>query len=100
VVADVVVIPYQLVIAPCAGRFLPSRLLQPAGDKIWLDQEQVVGEIKCGTATVPVLCRHPGQLMGMLVLPGQPVHKGDALLWVRGADEPPAAAPDSVAPHD
>jgi biotin carboxyl carrier protein len=73
----------RLVIAPCAGRFvpLPPRTFTTEGE--WVDEGDTIAEIHANRETVPVVSIFSGWVMGMLVVPGQPVQASEALFRIR-----------------
>lgn len=73
----------RLVIAPCAGRFvpLPPQTFTTEGE--WVEEGQTVAEIHVGKEVVPAVSAFSGWLMGMLVVPGQPVSENEALFRIR-----------------
>lgn len=83
VVPDSSPIGERLVIAPCAGRFepLPPETFTCEGE--WVESGQPVAIIRDGTESVEVVSGFRGWMMGMLAFPGQPVHPGEALFWIR-----------------
>lgn len=83
-VADVAFIRERLVIAPRSGRFepLPPENFTCEGE--WVERGQVLGLVQDGVSQVPVTSAFRGWVMGMLAIPGQPIHKGEALFWIRG----------------
>jgi biotin carboxyl carrier protein len=72
----------RMVVAPCAGRFvpLPAEIFTTEGE--WVEPGQALARIL--SAGVPIDVRSPfrGWLMGMLALPGQPVQEGEVLFWL------------------
>lgn len=72
----------RVVIAPCSGRFTPLPPEAFATEGEWVEAGQRVAEIRSPERLVPVFCSFRGWMMGMLALPGQPVHQGDALFWI------------------
>jgi biotin carboxyl carrier protein len=83
--SDVAHIGERLVIAPCSGRFapLPPETFTTEGE--WVEAGQTLATVADGTSEVPVVSAFRGWVMGMLAMPGQPVKKGEALFWIRGA---------------
>jgi biotin carboxyl carrier protein len=73
----------RLVVAPCPGRFrpLPPEIFTSEGE--WVVADQTVAEIHTGREVVPVRSNFEGWMMGMLVVPGQPVFTGEGLFWIR-----------------
>ena len=80
---DATDIAERVVIAPCAGRFhpLPPEVFATEGE--WVRAGQRLAEIHDGNEPVPVVSLFEGWVMGMLVVPGQPVSERDALFWIR-----------------
>ena len=72
----------RVIVAPCSGRFrpLPPEVFTTEGE--WVEPGQAIAEITSGSANVTVTSAFRGWMMGMLALPGQPVHEGQALFWV------------------
>ncbi len=83
VIGDVPAIAERLIVAPCAGRFVPLPVdeLNPEGE--WVEPGRVVGEIAAGRERVAVRSSFRGWLAGCLALPGAPVAAGEALFCVR-----------------
>jgi biotin carboxyl carrier protein len=75
----------RLVVAPCSGRFmpLPPEVFSTEGE--WVEPGTVLAQIHSGTQQTGVHSVFRGWVMGMLVVPGQPVRRGDALFWIRGS---------------
>ncbi|HEV2754506.1 MAG TPA: hypothetical protein VG318_01860 [Actinomycetota bacterium] len=73
----------RLVVAPCAGRFLPLPPETFTCEGEWVEAGQPLAHVRTNTAAEPVLSRFRGWVMGMLAVPGQPVARGDALFWIR-----------------
>ncbi len=73
----------RLVIASCAGRFvpLPPQIFTTEGE--WVEEGQTIAEIHVGNNVVPVVSAFTGWVMGMLVVPGQPVVENEALFRIR-----------------
>lgn len=74
----------RVVVAPCAGRFTPKSPEDFSTDGEWVEPGQVLAEIVKAGKAEPVRSPFRGWVMGMLALPGQPVHQGEALFWVSG----------------
>jgi biotin carboxyl carrier protein len=72
----------RLVIAPCSGRFVPLPPETFTAEGEWVEPGTVLAQVDTGGESVPVRAHHRGWVMGMLALPGQPVHPGEALFWV------------------
>lgn len=72
----------RVVIAPCAGRFvpLPPEIFTTEGE--WVEPGTAMAEIRCGDERVPVPSAFRGWVMGVLAREGQPVHRGDPLFWI------------------
>lgn len=81
---EAVAIRERLVVAPCSGRFdpLPPEVFTSEGE--WVERGQSLATISDGSNKVPVVSAFSGWVMGMLTRPGQPVHKGETLFWIRG----------------
>lgn len=73
----------RLVIAPCAGRFVPLPPETFTCEGEWVEPGQALAEVVTNSAPEPVVSRFRGWVMGMLAVPGQPVAAGDALFWIR-----------------
>jgi len=73
----------RLVIAPCAGRFvpLPPKTFTTEGE--WVEEGDTIAEVHTGREVVPVVSIFSGWVMGMLVVPGQPVQASVALFRIR-----------------
>ena len=74
----------RVVVAPCAGRFAPLSPEEFSTEGEWVEPGQTLAEVVNGGKGVPVRSPFRGWVMGMLALPGQPVHQGEALFWVSG----------------
>lgn len=72
----------RVIVAPRTGRFrpLPPEVFTTEGE--WVEPGQAIAEIAVGDDNVTVTSPFSGWMMGMLALPGQPVHAGEALFWV------------------
>ena len=90
ITGEVYAIAEQLVLAPCAGRFL-----RPAVDDADESESLVNGEylgvrdrvgdvIDTGDNIVPVASRHAGWLQGFLVPHGCPVRAAEPICWLSG----------------
>lgn len=81
--SEVTSIAERLVVAPCSGRFhpLPAEIFTTEGE--WALEGQALAEIHTGDEVVPVLSGFEGWVMGLLAVPGQPVGRGDPLMWIR-----------------
>ena len=77
-------VPYteRLVVAPCDGRFVPLPSEVFTADGQWVEKGSRLGEIHSHGQRTPVISRFQGWMMGVLAVPGQPVHQGDALFWI------------------
>jgi biotin carboxyl carrier protein len=73
----------RLVISPCSGRFvpLPPKVFTSEGE--WIEEGDAIAEIHTGREVIPVVSIFSGWVMGMLVVPGQPVQSGVALFRIR-----------------
>ena len=73
----------RVVVSPGKGRFFPSppEIFTTEGE--WVQEGQVLGEVRNGSASVPIISSFTGWMMGMLALTGQPVTTGDHLFWIR-----------------
>ncbi len=80
--SEVTHIRERVIVAPCTGRFrpLPAEVFTTEGE--WVEAGQAVAEVAVAGNTVSVASPFRGWMMGMLALPGQPVHQGQALFWV------------------
>ena len=74
----------RVVVAPCSGRFTPLSPEDFSTEGEWVEAGQALAEIIRGGKREPVYSPFRGWVMGMLALPGQPVHQGEALFWVSG----------------
>jgi biotin carboxyl carrier protein len=72
----------RLVVSPSAGRFVPLPPETFTAEGEWVEPGQALAEVHIGGSKVPVRSDFRGWVMGMLALPGQPVHEGEALFWV------------------
>jgi biotin carboxyl carrier protein len=80
--SEVTSISERLVVAPCAGRFvpLPAEVFTTEGE--WVEPGQVLAEVQQGGEKTPVRSPFRGWMMGTLALTGQPVREGEALFWI------------------
>ncbi|MDQ3915762.1 MAG: hypothetical protein M3323_10625 [Actinomycetota bacterium] len=78
-----VVIRERLVVAPCAGRFLPLPPETFTCEGEWVEPGQPLAHVRTNAGAEPVPAGFRGWVMGMLAVPGQPVARGDALFWIR-----------------
>ena len=83
VAPDGIGIRERLVVAPCAGRFLPLPPETFTCEGEWVEAGQLLAHVRTNTAAEPVPAGFRGWVMGMLAVPGQPVARGDALFWMR-----------------
>ncbi len=72
----------RLVVAPCSGRFMPLPSDVFTTDGQWVEEGSRLAEVHAGGERTPVRSGFRGWVMGMLAVPGQPVHRGDALFWI------------------
>lgn len=72
----------RLVVAPCDGRFVPLPAEVFTADGQWVEKGSRLGEVHSGGRRTPVTSQFQGWVMGVLAVPGQPVHRGDALFWI------------------
>jgi biotin carboxyl carrier protein len=73
----------RLVISPCAGRFVPLPPTTFTTEGEWIESGETIAEIHTGKEIVPVVSMFSGWVLGMLVVPGQPVAAKIALFRVR-----------------
>jgi biotin carboxyl carrier protein len=73
----------RLIIAPCAGRFVPLPPTTFTTEGEWIEEGETIAEIQSGNEVVPVVSIFSGWVMGMLAVPGQPVQARVALFRVR-----------------
>lgn len=73
----------RLVVAPCAGRFVPLPPETFTCEGEWVEVGQALAHVTTSAAPQPVVSGFRGWVMGMLAVPGQPVAAGDALFWIR-----------------
>lgn len=81
--SEITSIRERVVISPATGTFHPRPPDVFTTEGEWVDEGQVVAEIRNGDEVWPVTCAFRGWLMGMLAIPGQPVRSGDRLFWIR-----------------
>ncbi|HVM36696.1 MAG TPA: hypothetical protein VM784_15330 [Actinomycetota bacterium] len=84
VVSDQAPIRERVVVSPSAGKFVPLAPEVFTCEGEWVEPGGVLAEIDAGGEVVPVVSAHRGWVMGMLALPGQPVHSGEGLFWIWG----------------
>ncbi|MDQ3645974.1 MAG: hypothetical protein M3345_03465 [Actinomycetota bacterium] len=72
----------RVVVAPCDGRFdpLPPEIFTTEGE--WVERGQGMADVLTAGTRVRVESKFRGWVMGMLAIPGQPVHRGEALFWI------------------
>jgi biotin carboxyl carrier protein len=75
----------RVVVSPSSGRFVPRPPEVFTTEGEWVEPGQALAEVHTGSERVPVESGFRGWVMGMLALPGQPVHEGDALFWIRSS---------------
>jgi biotin carboxyl carrier protein len=75
----------RMVVSPCSGKFVPHPPEVFTTEGEWVEPGYVLAEVQTGAERVPVRSGFRGWVMGMLALPGQPVHEGDALFWIRSS---------------
>ena len=75
----------RVVIAPATGKFSPRPPEVFTTEGEWVEPDVEVADIHAGGIVVPVRCGFRGWMMGMLVVPGQPVRRGAPLFWIRSA---------------
>lgn len=73
----------RLVVAPCAGRFVPLPPETFTCEGEWVEPGQALAHVTTTSAPEPVVSGFRGWVMGMLAVPGQPVTRGEALFWIR-----------------
>jgi biotin carboxyl carrier protein len=73
----------RLVVAPCAGRFVPLPPETFTCEGEWVEPGQALAHVTTNSGPRPVVSGFRGWVMGMLAVPGQPVASGDALFWIR-----------------
>lgn len=78
------IIRERVVVAPGAGRFYPLPAEDFSAEGEWIEEGQSLAEVVSGGRRIPVVSPFRGWVMGMLALPGQPVHQGEALFWISG----------------
>lgn len=81
-VSDAAPIRERVVVSPSSGKFVPLPPETFTSEGEWVEPGGVLGEIDSGGERAPVRSPHRGWVMGMLALPGQPVHAGEALFWI------------------
>jgi biotin carboxyl carrier protein len=79
---DVTVMRERVVVAPCAGKFVPLPPEEFTSEGEWVEPDQVLAEIRTGADVSPVRSPFRGWVMGSLALEGQPVKPGEALFWI------------------
>jgi biotin carboxyl carrier protein len=82
--SDVATMRERVVVAPCAGRFVPLPVEDFTCEGEWVEPGQALAEIVTNGSRTTVRSSFRGWVMGMLALEGQPVRRGEALFWVRG----------------
>lgn len=81
--AEMTAIGERVIVSPAKGRFIPRppEIFTTEGE--WVEEGQVVAEIRSGDLLVPVVSAFTGWMMGMLAIAGQPVTTGAQLFRVR-----------------
>ncbi len=84
---------FRLVVAPIAGRMrhLPPERFD--GGEEWVSPGQPVALIDNGKNVVPVQSPIEGRLAGVLVRDGEPVLRGQPLVWLDQAPRDPVRRP-------
>lgn len=88
----------RLVVAPAAGRLrhLPATRFHQ-GDE-WVSLGQPIAQVEKGSALIDVVAPIEARLAGVLVRDGEPVAKGQPLVWLEGTARPdlgPVVRPNS-----
>lgn len=73
----------RVVVSPATGKFHPRPPETFTTEGEWVNEGQTVGDVNNGGDAIPVVSAFTGWMMGMLVIPGQPVRMGDPLFWIR-----------------
>ena len=72
-------VPERMIVAPAVGTFRPVSL----GDGAHLSVGQTVGMVDGPGTSTPVASPFTGQLVGMLVHPGERLREGQPVAWLR-----------------
>jgi biotin carboxyl carrier protein len=73
----------RVVVAPCAGRFVPLPPETFTCEGEWVEPGQGLAHVMTNAGPRPVVSEFRGWVMGMLAVPGGPVAGGEALFWIR-----------------
>ena len=72
-------VPERMIVAPAVGTFRPVSL----NDGAQLSVGQTVGMVDGPGTSTPVASPFTGQLVGMLVHPGERLREGQPVAWLR-----------------
>jgi len=72
-------VPERMIVAPAVGTFRPVSLR----DGAQLEVGQTVGMVDGPGTSTPVASPFTGQLVGMLVHPGERLREGQPIAWLR-----------------
>jgi [acyl-carrier-protein] S-malonyltransferase len=80
---EVVMLPERFAVSPSHGRFYPADLSRHTDEGPYVEQGDLLGEIRNGAASVPVRSAFRGQVVAHLAWEGELVTPGQILLSLR-----------------
>jgi [acyl-carrier-protein] S-malonyltransferase len=80
---EVVMLPERFAVSPSHGRFYPADLARQTDEGPYVEQGDLLGEIRNGAASVPVRSAFRGQVVAHLAWEGELVTPGQILLSLR-----------------
>jgi [acyl-carrier-protein] S-malonyltransferase len=80
---EVVVLPDRFAVSPSHGRFYPATFSRFTDEGPYVERGDLLGEVRNGTATIPVRSAFRGQVMAHLAWEGELVTPGQILLSLR-----------------
>jgi [acyl-carrier-protein] S-malonyltransferase len=80
---EVVVLPERFAVSPSHGRFYPAALSRFTDEGPYVERGDLLGEVRNGAASIPVLSAFRGQVMAHLAWEGELVTPGQILLSLR-----------------
>jgi biotin carboxyl carrier protein len=80
---EVVMLPERFAVSPSHGRFYPADLARHTDEGPYVEQGDLLGEVRNGAASVPVRSAFRGQVVAHLAWEGELVTPGQILLSLR-----------------
>jgi [acyl-carrier-protein] S-malonyltransferase len=80
---EVIVLPERFAVSPSHGRFYPAALSRFTDEGPYVEPGDLLGEVRNGAASIPVLSAFRGQIMAHLAWEGELVTPGQILLSLR-----------------